>query len=157
MPSKHPMPLNTLSNTLCIFHVSSVLSLLSISMFGHDRKWFVSLFALVLSADPQLLLVLLKLPSVFVQHCPAPWVSCLTLEILASSMFMLQFSLYVSSASKESMFTLIMLSAGISDMPNSVWSFPRTTKKFTFPPIIFIFYCHHTCPSLGYECFVVCL
>ena len=36
--SKHPMPLNTLSNSVCIFHVSSVLFLFSVSTIGHDRK-----------------------------------------------------------------------------------------------------------------------
>ena len=38
VPSKLPIPLNILSNTLYIFYVSFSLFLLSISRFGDDRK-----------------------------------------------------------------------------------------------------------------------
>ena len=68
VPSKHPMPLNTLSTSMCICCVSLVLLLLSVSTFGHDRKYFVSAFALVLTVDPLSLLVVLKMPPMFVQH-----------------------------------------------------------------------------------------
>ena len=98
VPSKHPMPLNTFLNFLCICYASLALFLLSISVFGQARKYFVSMFLLVLLVDTSLLLSVLKVPSLFVQHFPAPWISYLAFDILVSSM---QLSFWVSSASNE--------------------------------------------------------
>ena len=61
------MSLKTLSSILCIFCVSSMLFLLSTSMFGDDRKKFISVFGLVLLFDPMTLLLSFKSSSVFVQ------------------------------------------------------------------------------------------
>ena len=108
-----------LSNSLCICCVSSVLFLLSVSSFGNDRIYFVSVFALILTVDPLLLLVVLKMPSVFVQQFTAPLISCLAFDSMVASMFMLQLFFQASSASIESMFILIILSAAVSGMPNN--------------------------------------
>ena len=90
VPSKHPMPLNTLSNLVYICCVSSALFLLSVSTFGHDRNYFGSVFALGFMADPLLFLLVLRMPSMFIQHFLVPWISCSAFEILAASVFVLQ-------------------------------------------------------------------
>ena len=65
VPSKHPMPLNILFNSLCICCAHLALFLLYVSQPGPERKYFVGLFALVLTIDLVPFLVDFEMLSVF--------------------------------------------------------------------------------------------
>ena len=144
MPSKHPVPLKTSSNSLCICCVDSALILLSLSQLGPAIKQFVGLCKLFLTIDFSLLLPDFEMLSVFVQYFHLLSFSCSVSNPWTSFMFVIHSSFFATLASIASMFMLIKLSASVSSSPSNACPFPGTTKNWHVFDV-FMFYNYLTC------------